>query len=641
MPPRPTRKSKKYHEPTNVQSRAVRGKRGILENLPNLPLDVIYEILSRCSPLDLLRLARTTKAFRTLLMSRSSIAIWRSARELSSDRQVVGIPECPPYLSEPAYANLAFDAHCHSCLANNIHEIMWEFRKRYCTKCQGFMMISTYLTQYKLEKEYGKNVQRIYEKHKSSFTGSYYHKPDLSAFKKSMANMSTADERDAFIQMERDFTTLVHKHAKLQKEWSASRPSRSDEIYETRERMITSVITHLKSLGWEEELGYMGDNPKPELLKIPCLSKDRDITDRIWTNIEATIVKYMEEYKVARLERGREAVLIGRFRLMEQVIVPSLLALSETTTVPHVIDICLMDEVRMIIDTPATINLTAADFAPLISHLPTLAKRWHANIELEYLQHVSSNEHTAAPDSVLDLVTSCKRCGGILFFPDSLVHECHNLPRGRRKEDQPKYKKNRTWQETEDIRNGIDLIRRLPVYERAARDLSAYVPWSCEQDSFEKEIAVVRKIVEACGKRPNKVTCTQMDHLDVRLSCDLCSQNGRMVVVTWRSAIHHALESHSHGTSKCRSLLNVTWTLVRDDARARAIEIESSVKLSHGNESNDELYCCAICKHQFTPSRSGFNWPCKWIKRDVFIHLHYKSVDSTYSPVILSDTNDA
>jgi hypothetical protein len=253
--------------------------------------------------------------------------------------------------------------------------------------------------------------------------------------------------------------------------------------------------------------------------------------------MEAPIIKYMEEYKVARLERGRQALLVGRFRLMEQVIAPSLLALSETTMVPHVIDICLMDETRLIIDAPATINLTATDFTPLVSLLPTLAKRWRANIELEYTQHVSSNERTAASDSVLDLVTSCKRCGSIRFFPDSLVHECHNLPRGRRKEDQPKYKKKQTWQETEDIKNGIDLIRRLPVYERAARDLSAYVPWSCDQDSFEKEIGVVRKIVEACGKRHNKVTCTQMDDLDVRLSCDLCSQNGRMVVATWRSAV--------------------------------------------------------------------------------------------------------
>ena len=83
----------------------------------------------------------------------------------------------------------------------------------------------------------------------------------------------------------------------------------------------------------------------------------------------------------------------------------------------------------------------------------------------------------------------------------------------------------------------IDLIHHLPVYERAAWDLSAYVPWSCDQDSFEKEIAVICKIVEACGKHPNKVTCIQMDDLDVRLSCDLCSQNGRMVAVTWRIAV--------------------------------------------------------------------------------------------------------
>src|SRR6202167_3952456 len=127
--------------------------------------------------------------------------------------------------------------------------------------------------------------------------------------------------------------------------------------------------------------------------------------------MEAAIIKYMEDYKVARLERGRQALLVGRFRLMEQVIAPSLLALSETTMVPHVIDICLMDETRLIIDAPATINLTAADFTPLVSLLPTLAKRWRANIELEYIRHVSLNERTAASDSVLDLVTSCKRCG--------------------------------------------------------------------------------------------------------------------------------------------------------------------------------------------------------------------------------------
>jgi hypothetical protein len=50
-------------------------------------------------------------------MNRSSIVIWTSARQLSSDKQVIGIPECPPFLSEPAFTNLAFDPHCHVHLA--------------------------------------------------------------------------------------------------------------------------------------------------------------------------------------------------------------------------------------------------------------------------------------------------------------------------------------------------------------------------------------------------------------------------------------------------------------------------------------------------------------------------------------------
>ena len=135
MPPCLRKKEKKTNQPADTKGRALskytRGKRGLLDDLPNQPLDIVYEvcftrfihfrafdlptlqILSRCSPLDLLRLARTTKAFRTLLMSRSSIAIWKSARELSSDPQVIGMPDPPPYLSEPALANLAFDPHCH------------------------------------------------------------------------------------------------------------------------------------------------------------------------------------------------------------------------------------------------------------------------------------------------------------------------------------------------------------------------------------------------------------------------------------------------------------------------------------------------------------------------------------------------
>lgn len=66
------------------------------------------QIFSHLLPIDLLNLARTSKSFRTLLMSRSSRTLWRVSRQL-----VDGLPECPEHLSEPAYANLVFSNHCH------------------------------------------------------------------------------------------------------------------------------------------------------------------------------------------------------------------------------------------------------------------------------------------------------------------------------------------------------------------------------------------------------------------------------------------------------------------------------------------------------------------------------------------------
>lgn len=37
--------------------------------------------------------------------------MWKAARE-----NIEGLPDCPPHLSEPAYANLAFFPNCHVCI---------------------------------------------------------------------------------------------------------------------------------------------------------------------------------------------------------------------------------------------------------------------------------------------------------------------------------------------------------------------------------------------------------------------------------------------------------------------------------------------------------------------------------------------
>lgn len=69
--------------------------------------NTLDQIFGHLRPYDLLRLARTTKALRDILMRRSAISIWKDARA-----SIAGFPETPDDMDEPQYAHLAFEPFC-------------------------------------------------------------------------------------------------------------------------------------------------------------------------------------------------------------------------------------------------------------------------------------------------------------------------------------------------------------------------------------------------------------------------------------------------------------------------------------------------------------------------------------------------
>ncbi|KAJ3836318.1 hypothetical protein EV361DRAFT_952637 [Lentinula raphanica] len=88
-------KSKRQH--MAEQFRGIQGKLGVLEKLAkDMPLDVVLEIFCYLEPRDLLRLARMTKDLCAILMSKSSVNIWRTALG-----NMEGLPPCPADLNEP------------------------------------------------------------------------------------------------------------------------------------------------------------------------------------------------------------------------------------------------------------------------------------------------------------------------------------------------------------------------------------------------------------------------------------------------------------------------------------------------------------------------------------------------------------
>ncbi|KAJ3506348.1 hypothetical protein NLJ89_g6920 [Agrocybe chaxingu] len=116
-------------EAPTKEFRPTRKRKGKLNSLLSMPLDILFEILGHLKPYDLLRLARTTKDFRRLLMSKSSISVWKA-----SLREVPGLPPCPPGMTEPAWTNLVFSPQCTYCLATT-RNIEWRFRARVCKSC--------------------------------------------------------------------------------------------------------------------------------------------------------------------------------------------------------------------------------------------------------------------------------------------------------------------------------------------------------------------------------------------------------------------------------------------------------------------------------------------------------------------------
>jgi hypothetical protein len=140
------------------------GKRAKLSALQTVPVDILFEV-RRCGcsakaiiekspqifaflhPMDLIRLSRTTKTVRSLVMAKSARVVW-----MSSLASIADLPPCPKDMSECAWARLVFEPICHVhmlvivngllyltlfqiCSAAGVRNIMWQLRLRACSKC--------------------------------------------------------------------------------------------------------------------------------------------------------------------------------------------------------------------------------------------------------------------------------------------------------------------------------------------------------------------------------------------------------------------------------------------------------------------------------------------------------------------------
>ncbi|ORY84733.1 hypothetical protein BCR35DRAFT_351827 [Leucosporidium creatinivorum] len=105
-----------------------------LEIFLGAPLDILGEICSHLDPKDLVKLARTSKLFRSLLLSRSSRSIWLAARRAANLPPLEG-------LNEINYALLLNGTTYMECGSDH-HSVQRDFilRTRHCKPCRKLLL---------------------------------------------------------------------------------------------------------------------------------------------------------------------------------------------------------------------------------------------------------------------------------------------------------------------------------------------------------------------------------------------------------------------------------------------------------------------------------------------------------------------
>ncbi|THH06455.1 hypothetical protein EW145_g4074 [Phellinidium pouzarii] len=309
---------------SNVVEKPVRRRlAGRLAMMMSMPIDIFYEIAHHLGPDDLLRLSRSSKALRELLMSKSSKLIWRAAEE------AVGLPDCPQDLSSPQYASFVFDTFCTHCLKTRAHERFFSFRVRLCKKCscehvkngRDILHRAELPKEYVLQEAYLLAPTQTYSdvfrdtQPSPHFRGYHnYYEPHLRSIVEKYASFkaSSAAQKE-FVKERRKIVCQIWPGIEALENWieKANTSKAKGRLDAILSRQI-SIFDKLK------ELGYMDEDFSKKLDEKgwrwnDLVRQPRPLTDRVWSNmrphLEKTICLRREKNARNRIKERREKLI--------------------------------------------------------------------------------------------------------------------------------------------------------------------------------------------------------------------------------------------------------------------------------------------------------------------------------------------
>ncbi|KAF9234867.1 hypothetical protein BU15DRAFT_52049, partial [Melanogaster broomeanus] len=486
-------------------------RRGKLEMLPELNLDVLFQILSLLHPMDLLNLARTTKAFRQLLMRKSSAFVWKTARS-----QVEGLPDCPSDLSEPQYANLVFYPRCHVSTIQLCHGTIADVALALRACCINHSLA--------VAPQFALKIPDIFADKFVEHEYSYSDKEQSDACFKEYSSLPQ-DKREEYLAAKRLQVCAIDKHADECEAWHKDMTdARKFEREGARVERAVGIFTRLKGLGYEAEINHCGTN-RIEATHRSVFNSTKTLTDKEWDRVRPQLEQAMQEYRSHRLEEAvynpRRKLLVELYDAYIRQPAPSGAAVD---LLPDIVDLAHLPTFDTIIKLPEGTDVNAETFKPAFDQIPTLVQEWRASVDAQLAALVViPSDPTTSGVATEDAGDQKLKPAERLRLASALFRVDGGL---------------------QSLMMSTDFLN-LPTFNNcysdsvASREISGR-PWSLISrygnsplvDFFTGAAPVVR----ACGMDPQTATVEDMDQRNARLTCNHCIAKFPQIH-TWRSAV--------------------------------------------------------------------------------------------------------
>ncbi|KAG7098138.1 hypothetical protein E1B28_000108 [Marasmius oreades] len=399
-----------------------RGRLGALQNIQEMPLDVVYEIFTHLEPYDLLKLSRTSKSLRNIVLNRSVSPLWKNAREKA------GIPEPIPTMSEPAFIDLLFDRYCHFCGGAAAYRncIIWSALVRCCKRCLKVKFVSLpdalNCDRYDTPPQTVCNTLPRYQDPRRHFW--VYLRTESEKLVKEYKALPASEVR-TWIAQRAELFRRIEKQIDVCKVWlSAQDDKRAQELERAREGRLESITCKVVELGFSRLVTSVEEFRSHSLVNQPKV-----LTERYWRKMKPDIEELSSSIQ-ARLLRDCKK---KRVEVLREVLRDWDLRQTFTFMTPSVWDIALWEPFRSVIeDLPLDGGHEPSIFDDGLTQLLPPVEEWNRNQTKKVLAALQKYQPDAT-EADLHLATSLFRCAACSRFgppfyayPGILSHVCVN-----------------------------------------------------------------------------------------------------------------------------------------------------------------------------------------------------------------------